>query len=112
MNPEIEILIKLTVATGEITEKKRAIIMKKAESLGENLDEVELILNGELALSKRKPSNTHKIQSSNIRANKKADDINFVHVIAAFINNYKIVKYSLIFFLCCLAFFLLTVLIF
>jgi predicted RNA-binding Zn-ribbon protein involved in translation (DUF1610 family) len=53
MNPEIERLIKLAIADGEITEKERAVIMRKAESLGEDKDEVELILEGELALFKK-----------------------------------------------------------
>jgi len=35
MHPEIEKLIKLAVADGEITEKERAVIMRKAEKLGE-----------------------------------------------------------------------------
>jgi len=50
MHPEIEKLIKLAVADGEITEKERAVIMRKAEKLGEDIDEVEMILEGELAL--------------------------------------------------------------
>jgi len=55
MSPEIEKLIKYAVADGEATEKERAVIMRKAESLGEDLDEVEMILNGELALIKKQP---------------------------------------------------------
>ena len=53
MHPEIEKLIKFAIADGLITEKERAVILKKAESLGEDKDEVELILNGELALAKK-----------------------------------------------------------
>lgn len=54
MNPEIEKLVKLAVADGEITETERAVILRKAEKLGEDIDEVELILGGELALQKKK----------------------------------------------------------
>ncbi len=53
MHPEIENLIKLALADGEITEKERAVIMRKAEKLGEDIDEVEMILDGELALLKK-----------------------------------------------------------
>lgn len=56
MSPEIEKLIKYAVADGEITEKERAVIMRKAESLGEDLDEVEMIINGELVLLKKQLS--------------------------------------------------------
>lgn len=50
MNPEIEKLIKLAVADGVLTEKEKEIILKKAVALGEDKDEVELIIDGELAL--------------------------------------------------------------
>ena len=53
MHPEIEKLIQLAIADGEITEKERAVIMRKAEKLGEDIDEVEMILDGELALFKK-----------------------------------------------------------
>lgn len=58
MNPEIEKLIKLAVADGEITENEKAVIIRKAEKLGEDIDEVELILNGELALKKENTNKT------------------------------------------------------
>ena len=44
MNPEIEKLIDLAIADGEITDKERSVILKKAEKLGEDPDEVEMIL--------------------------------------------------------------------
>lgn len=52
MNPEIERLIKLAIADGVVTEKERAIILRKAESLGLDKDEIEMILDGELASMK------------------------------------------------------------
>ena len=58
MNPELENLINMAFAKGELTEKDREIILKKAESLGENKDEVELILNGKLALLNKEKSAT------------------------------------------------------
>lgn len=48
MNQEILNLIEIAVADGEITEKERGIILRKAELLGEDIDEVEMILDGKL----------------------------------------------------------------
>lgn len=45
MNPEIENLINMALADGEITEKERAIILRKAESIGEDIDAVEIMIN-------------------------------------------------------------------
>jgi hypothetical protein len=46
MNPEIEKLIELALADGEITQKERSVILKKAEKLGEDPDEINMILDG------------------------------------------------------------------
>jgi hypothetical protein len=48
MNPEIEKLIDLAIADGQITEKERNVILKKAAELGIDLDEVEMVLDGRL----------------------------------------------------------------
>ena len=53
MNQEILNLIEIAIADGEITEKERSIILRKAESVGEDKDEVEMILDGKLALIKK-----------------------------------------------------------
>ena len=39
MHPEIDNLIYMALADGEVTEKERAIILRKAEALGEDKDE-------------------------------------------------------------------------
>jgi|WetSurMetagenome_2_1015567.scaffolds.fasta_scaffold00156_15 hypothetical protein len=75
MNPEIEKLIKLAIADGEITEKERAAILRKAEKLGEDKDEVELILDGELAVTKRKPRTEHKDDQKDQPPSNKVGDI-------------------------------------
>lgn len=110
MNSEIEKLISLAVATGEITEKSKATILRKAQSLGENLDEVTMIIDGENAILKSN-QNSNQNSSSNNPIETKTDKINFVYAFKMFINNYPIVKYSLIFFLVCLGFFLFSVLV-
>jgi len=48
MNPEIEKLIDMVVADGQITEKERGVVLKKAGALGEDIDEVEIYLDAKL----------------------------------------------------------------
>lgn len=57
MNPEIEKLIDLAIADGEITEKERSVIIKKAIAFGIDQDEVEMTLDAKLFQSTQiKPS--------------------------------------------------------
>ena len=60
MNPEIEKLIDFALADGQITEKERNVILKKATELGFDIDEVEMILDGKL----------HQIQSAQTKPTK------------------------------------------
>ena len=53
MNPEIEKLIDLSLVDGEITDKERSVILKKAVKLGKDPDEVEMILDGRFHESKK-----------------------------------------------------------
>ena len=46
MHPEIEKLIDLALADGQIKEKERNVILKKAAELGVDADEVEMTLDG------------------------------------------------------------------
>jgi hypothetical protein len=110
MNSEVEHLIKLAVATGEISDKQKAIIYRKAESFGENLDEVELVLKGELALARSQRDDESK-PHLDANTNKVIANVNFFQAAISFINNHKFLKYALIFFLICLGFNLLIVLI-
>ena len=48
MLQEIENLITIALADGEVTEKERAIILRKAEALGADKEEVEMILDGKI----------------------------------------------------------------
>jgi hypothetical protein len=70
MNPEIENLINMALADGEVTEKERGMILRKAESLGLDKDEVEMILDGKIALSKKENHNT---QASKTTSNKEGE---------------------------------------
>ena len=72
MNPEIENLINMALADGEVTEKERAIILRTAEALGFDRDEVEMILDGKIALQKKELSHS---ESSKENTSNKAGDI-------------------------------------
>lgn len=48
MHPEIDKLIDLALADGQITEKERGVILKKAAALGVDADEIEMTLDGKL----------------------------------------------------------------
>jgi len=71
MNLEIEKLIDIALADGEVTEKERAIILRKAEYLGEDKDEVEMILDGKIALLRKEQNTTQSNLSS--KSNKEGD---------------------------------------
>lgn len=62
MHPEIEKLIDLAIADGQITDKERNVILKKATELGIDADEVEMVLDGRLhQLEKNKPKDKEKV---------------------------------------------------
>jgi len=65
MHPEIENLINMALADGEVTERERAIILRKAESLGIDKDEVEIILDGKIALMKKEQISNHSVPKTN-----------------------------------------------
>jgi hypothetical protein len=60
MNPELENLINMALADGEVTEKERAIILRKAEGLGLDVDEIEMILDGKIHQLKTKANESKK----------------------------------------------------
>jgi hypothetical protein len=64
MHPEIENLINMALANDDLSQKEKEIILRKAESLGEDRDEVELILDGKFSLLKKEKSKTISITPS------------------------------------------------
>jgi len=50
-HPEIEKLIKMALADGQVTDKEREIILRKAEKLGLDIDEVEMYLEGYIGIT-------------------------------------------------------------
>jgi hypothetical protein len=62
MHPQIEKLIELALADGQVTEKERNVILKKAVELGIDTDEVEMVLDGRLhQLEASKPKEKEKV---------------------------------------------------
>ena len=71
MNPEIENLINMALADGEVTEKERVIILRKAETLGLDRDEIEMILDGKITLYMKQLNSVHVSQA--VKSNKEGD---------------------------------------
>lgn len=66
MNPELEKLVQMSLVDGQVTDKEREIILRKAVKLGLDVDEVEMYLEGFISSNK---SNTisgknHEIRTS------------------------------------------------
>lgn len=67
MHPEIEKLIDFAIADGQITEKERNVILKKANELGVETDEVEMVLDGKLhQIEANKPKDKVKVGNISI----------------------------------------------
>ncbi len=81
MHPEIEKLIDLALADGQITEKERNVIIKKAGELGVDADEVEMTLDGRL----------HQIQANQTKPSKeKVGNIKTCPACGASINSFVV----------------------
>lgn len=65
MHPEIEKLIDLALADGQITEKERNVIFKKAIALGIDEDEIEMIVEAKIHKfhSSKKENSSEKIEN-------------------------------------------------
>jgi hypothetical protein len=81
MHPEIEKLIDLALADGQITEKERNVILKKAIELGVDTDEVEINLDGKL----------HLIEASRPRQKEKVGSIKVCPACGAHMKNMDVV---------------------
>lgn len=60
MNPDLERLINMAKESGELTEKQKSIILRKAEELGEDIEEVEMVLETVKSKSVSKDSASEK----------------------------------------------------
>lgn len=70
-NPQLEKLINLALADGELTEKEKQVLFKKAEGMGIDLDEFEMVL--EAKLYERSKSNNAQTSTAAPKSNKFGD---------------------------------------
>lgn len=70
-NPQLEKLINLALADGELTEKEKQVLFKKAEDMGIDLDEFEMVL--EAKLYERCKSNSAQTSTAAPKSNKFGD---------------------------------------
>lgn len=68
MNPEIEKLVQMSLVDGQVTDKEREIILRKAVKLGLDVDEVEMYLEGFISSNK---TNTNSENNQEISENRK-----------------------------------------
>ena len=80
MHPEIEKLIDLALADGQITEKERNVILKKAAEFGVDADEVEMTLDGKL----------HQLEASKTKQKEKVGNIKTCPACGASINSMEL----------------------
>ena len=80
MHPDIEKLIDLALADGQITEKERNVILKKAAELGVDISEVEMTLDGRL----------HQIQATQTKPTKeKVGNLNTCPSCGSSVNSFQ-----------------------
>lgn len=70
-NPDLETLIDAALADGELTEKEKQILFKKAQAMGVDLDEFEMVLDARLV--KLKKAEQERAASSAPKSNKLGD---------------------------------------
>ena len=70
-NEQLEQLIDAALADGELTEKEKQVLFKKAQALGVDLDEFEMVLDARLV--KQKKAEEEKADSSAPKSNKFGD---------------------------------------
>lgn len=61
-SPKIEKLIKMALADGDLTEKEKQVLFKKAEEEGIDLDEFEMVLEAKLYERSQKPTPAQPVQ--------------------------------------------------
>lgn len=63
-NEELELLIEAALADGELTEKEKQILFKKAQSFGIDLDEFEMVLDARLLKKKKEEQSISIVNDS------------------------------------------------
>ena len=63
-DPRLEKLIDLALADGELTEKEKQVLFKKAESMGIDLDEFEMVLDARLHQERQATQSSTPVSSA------------------------------------------------
>lgn len=71
-NPHLEKLIDLALADGELTEKEKQVLFKKAECMGIDLDEFEMVLEARL-YERNNATSTQAVSNASPKSNKFGD---------------------------------------
>lgn len=69
MNQELENLINITLEKGSVTEKEKEIILKKAQKLGEDPDEIDMIIDNKLNNKKKANTSVFSSIADNLSSN-------------------------------------------
>ncbi len=80
MHLEIEKLIEMALADGQVTEKEREIILRKAEKLGLDVDEVEMYLEGK----------THQLEAGKTKLKEKVGNIKTCPACGASVKSFEV----------------------
>lgn len=75
MNPELEKTVNSVLANGEVSDRSRELLMKKAEQLGIDLLDFELELESKIAQQKSNQKNQNNNITNNLTQNSKLGDI-------------------------------------
>jgi len=75
MNQELERLLDLALVGGNFTEKKKQVLLRKAEELGVDQDEFEMILDAKLFLAQNSQSTSAQEHRDGVRRTQKEGDM-------------------------------------
>lgn len=87
-DPKIEELINAALADGVLTEKEKQVLFKRAESMGIDLDEFEMVLQSKL-YDKQKEIDKAKAESTASPKSNKMGDIKKCPVCGAIVSSYQ-----------------------
>ena len=72
-NDQLDKLIEMALMDGELTEKEKQILFKKAETFGVDLDEFEMVLEAKLFEKKKSINKEQSATTASPKSNKLGD---------------------------------------
>ena len=89
-NEQLESLIEMALVDGQITDKERSVLIKKAESFGIDLDEFEMVLDARLfEKQKTQKANSESPKQSTSNKSDKHGDVKKCPACGSLIQNFK-----------------------